>query len=156
MNNDLPIFSVSYIDLSSTAAERCGSDSMPFPDTMQSFSVSRISKSGTENIFLSSISYFKFRRNLFKLLKSVWHTNFQATADTVAYYFLSCVVISMPLWMCELRCFLLRCIAMDAGKPGTRQMLVSFSDSKDSWKVCKPIANVKKKKWKDLVLLKKS
>lgn len=55
------------------------------------------------------------------------------------------VVISVPLWMCELRCFLLRCIAMDAGKPGTRQMLVSFSDSKDSWKVCKPIANVKKK-----------
>ena len=35
---------------------------------------------------------------------------------------------------------------MDAGKPGTRQMLLNFSDSKESWEVCNPIANVKKKK----------
>ena len=80
-----------------------------------------------------------------------------SSADRVVCCFLSCVLISVPLWICGLRCLLLRCIAMDAGKPGTRQMLLNFSDSKDSWEVCKPLANVKKKKkWKDLVVLKKS
>lgn len=75
VNKDLSNFFVSCIYLSSTPTEGCDSD--PVSLTLQSFSVSRISRSGSENIFLSSITYFKFRRNLFKLLKSVWHTNFQ-------------------------------------------------------------------------------
>lgn len=154
MNNDLPIFSVSYIDLSSTAAEWCGSDRCLFLTLRSLSQYVEFPSQGLKTYF-----YLVFPiLNSEEIYSSFWRVcdTLISSADTVAYCFLSCVVISMPLWMCELRRFLLRCIAMDAGKPGTRQMLVSFSDSKDSLKVCKPIANVKKKKWKDLILLKKS
>lgn len=89
MNNNLPNIYVYCIYLSSTPADWYASDRTYFPDIVQSFLVSRISKSGSENIFLSSITCFKFRRNLFKLLKSVWQTTIISNDSTAICYFFS-------------------------------------------------------------------